>query len=58
MMQAYEISTKCVRCDILLAGRDQFMGHIMHGHDVSFEQADAMWKSIAMHLNRTSVREL
>lgn len=45
-MQAYEISTKCSRCDILLAGREQFVGHMIHGHDTALEQAEAIWKSM------------
>lgn len=45
MTQACEVSTKCARCDILLAGCEQFVGHMIHGHDMAFEQADALWKS-------------
>jgi hypothetical protein len=42
-MQACVITT---RCDILLEGREQFVGHMKHGHDASFEQADVVWKSM------------
>lgn len=45
-MQTYQISTKCSRCDILLDGRDQFVGHMIHSHDMLFEQASAVWKSM------------
>lgn len=45
-MQTWDISTRCNRCDVLLSGREQFMGHMMHGHDMAFEQADAVWKSL------------
>ncbi|MEO9364120.1 MAG: hypothetical protein ABI348_09485 [Nitrososphaera sp.] len=40
------LSTKCHYCDILLDGREQFMGHMIHGHDMPFEQAEAIWKSV------------
>ena len=46
LMQTWDISTRCSRCDVLLSGREQFMGHMMHGHDMGFEQADAVWKSL------------
>jgi hypothetical protein len=42
-MQACVITT---RCDILLEGREQFLGHMIHGHDVSCEQADTVWTSM------------
>ena len=46
MMQTYQISTRCSRCDILLDGREQFVGHMIHSHDMMFEQASAVWKSM------------
>jgi len=46
MMQTYQISTRCSRCDILLDGREQFVGHMIHSHDMLFEQASAVWKSM------------
>jgi hypothetical protein len=45
-MQAYAKSVKCKMCDVPLAGREQFVGHMIHGHDMSVEQAAAMWESI------------
>lgn len=46
IMQAYEISAKCSICDIPLAGREQFVGHMIHGHDMALERAEVMWKSV------------
>lgn len=43
-MQAYTESVKCRICEVPLAGREQFVGHMIHGHDMPFEAADAMWK--------------
>jgi hypothetical protein len=40
------LSAKCLHCDILLEGREQFMGHMIHGHDMPFGKAEAMWKSV------------
>lgn len=45
-MQTYQISTRCSRCDILLDGREQFVGHMIHSHDMLFERASAVWKSM------------
>lgn len=52
-MQEREISTKCSRCDIPLAGREQFVGHMIHAHDMSFEQVDAIWKSMLAAAHNT-----
>jgi len=40
------LSAKCRYCDILLEGREQFMGHMIHGHELPVGQAEAMWKSL------------
>lgn len=45
-MQESVIATRCGRCDMWLEGREQFVGHMIHGHDASFEQADVVWKSM------------
>jgi hypothetical protein len=44
-MQAYA-SVKCRVCDVPLAGREQFVGHMVHGHDMSVEKAESSWKSV------------
>ncbi|MEO9296235.1 MAG: hypothetical protein ABI347_11645 [Nitrososphaera sp.] len=33
----------CSRCEILLEGREQFVGHMVHGHDEPVEQAKSAW---------------
>lgn len=40
-------SVKCRYCDILLVGREQFIGHMLHTHEFSYEQLQTMWESIA-----------
>lgn len=35
---------KCKHCDIILEGRVQFLGHMIHGHEASFEEAEKEWK--------------
>ncbi|HEX6560694.1 MAG TPA: hypothetical protein VF016_01580 [Nitrososphaera sp.] len=39
-------ATECLHCDILLEGREQFMGHMIHGHEMSVGQAEAVWKAM------------
>lgn len=34
---------KCKHCDIMLEGRMQFLGHMIHGHNESIEQAGSEW---------------
>ncbi|HVX03385.1 MAG TPA: hypothetical protein VHA09_09555 [Nitrososphaera sp.] len=49
------LSTKCHSCGILLEGWQQFMGHMIHDHELSVGQAEAMWKSLAgMFYNRNN----
>lgn len=42
-------SVKCRYCDILLVGREQFIGHMFHTHEFSYEQLRVAWESIAAH---------
>jgi uncharacterized C2H2 Zn-finger protein len=46
VMLAFKILTRCSRCDVVLSGREQFVGHMIHGHDMEFTKADAIWKSM------------
>lgn len=39
-------SVKCIYCDIMLVGRDQFIGHMIHGHELGYEQVKRLWSSI------------
>ncbi|HEX6560690.1 MAG TPA: hypothetical protein VF016_01560 [Nitrososphaera sp.] len=50
------LSTKCNYCDILLEGREQFMGHMIHGHEMSVGQAEAMWESMRSYDNNGGAR--
>lgn len=36
---------KCLHCDILLDGRAQFVGHMIHSHEVSIAHAEVAWES-------------
>ncbi|MGI0020373.1 MAG: hypothetical protein ACREAY_07860 [Nitrososphaera sp.] len=36
---------KCSQCDILLEGRGQFMGHMIHGHEMPIGETEEAWKS-------------
>lgn len=38
-------SVKCICCDILLEGREQFVGHMVHSHEEPVAHAEAAWKS-------------
>ncbi|WP_337862787.1 hypothetical protein [Nitrososphaera sp.] len=42
---AVQLAARCYRCDILLEGRGQFVGHMIHGHDMTIEQAETSWNS-------------
>lgn len=43
-MQTPRFSIKCKRCDIVLAGRLQFVGHLIHSHDTPLDEAEAEWR--------------
>ena len=45
-------ATECLHCDILLEGQEQFMGHMIHGHEMSIGQAEAMWKAMYVTTER------
>ncbi len=36
---------KCPRCDVLLEGREQFIGHMIHGHEMPVEETVEAWDS-------------
>ena len=40
-------SVKCRFCDILLAGREQFIGHMIHSHEMEHERLEAVWDSLS-----------
>ncbi|AIF82387.1 hypothetical protein NTE_00305 [Candidatus Nitrososphaera evergladensis SR1] len=44
-MQQVLLPTKCSYCDILLEGREQFVGHMIHSHELPIAQAEEMWES-------------
>lgn len=39
--------TRCMFCDIVLAGRIQFIGHMIHNHDLLYEQALEMSRPLS-----------
>lgn len=45
-MQAYAEPIKCRICDVPLAGREQFVGHMVHGHDMAVKEAESSWESV------------
>jgi hypothetical protein len=46
-MQAQELSTKCSLCGLMLIGREQFLGHMIHSHDVALDAAIIKWKTLS-----------
>jgi hypothetical protein len=38
-------ATWCKCCDILLGGREQFVGHMIHSHEMPLGEAEMAWKS-------------
>ena len=38
-------SVKCPCCDILLEGREQFIGHMVHGHEMPVGETEKSWDS-------------
>lgn len=42
-----QLSVKCRFCDILLVGREQFVGHMFHNHGLDCKWLETAWKSIA-----------
>jgi hypothetical protein len=47
MQENMTIYIKCVYCDIMLLGREQFVGHMIHSHDVILDTAILDWKSLS-----------
>jgi len=37
-------AVKCVRCDVILEGREQYIGHMIHGHDMPDAHAKESWR--------------
>jgi hypothetical protein len=37
---------KCRYCEILLVGREQFIGHMIHSHELELEKLELAWKSL------------
>jgi len=40
------IALQCRFCDILLTGRDQFLGHMFHNHELEYEKLLDSWNQI------------
>jgi hypothetical protein len=43
------ITTKCPLCGIVLDGGEQFVGHMIHNHEIPLEQAVQIWKKIKIY---------
>ena len=41
------ISVRCRFCDVLLVGREQFIGHMIHSHELGYAQTEGAWFSLA-----------
>jgi hypothetical protein len=41
-----QLSVKCRFCDVLLVGREQFMGHMFHNHGLDCKWLETAWTSI------------
>ena len=39
------LSVKCPCCDVLLEGREQFIGHMVHGHEMPVREMEKAWNS-------------
>jgi hypothetical protein len=45
-------SVKCRYCEILLVGREQFIGHMIHSHELELEKLELAWKSLKVRHDR------
>ena len=41
-----QVIIKCRYCDILLAGREQFIGHMIHAHEMVYDTLETTWQLI------------
>ncbi len=39
---------KCSRCDIMLSGRAQFVGHMIHNHELRYEAVNSLWTNLSL----------
>jgi hypothetical protein len=37
-------AVRCTLCDVILEGRDQYIGHMIHGHDMPDAHAEESWR--------------
>jgi hypothetical protein len=44
--QRRHYSVKCRYCEILLVRREQFIGHMIHSHELELEKLELAWKSL------------
>jgi hypothetical protein len=45
-----QYSVKCRFCDVLLVGREQFIGHMFHNHEMEYDRLEQTWQSMAAGL--------
>jgi hypothetical protein len=48
-------SVKCRYCEILLVGREQFIGHMIHSHELELEKLELAWKSLEVGHDRLAM---
>lgn len=39
---------RCNYCDILLLGKDQFIGHMIHDHELRYEAVKSLWTNLSL----------
>jgi hypothetical protein len=39
---------RCSHCDILLSGKDQFIGHMIHNHELQYEAIKSLWTNLSL----------
>ena len=51
----YAYSIKCKFCSVMLTGRDQFIGHMFHNHDFSYEGLKRTWRTLEEAMESCSI---
>jgi hypothetical protein len=46
MQEDIHYAIKCAYCGIVLVGRGQFMGHMIHSHELDYSQLEQLWSKM------------